>query len=690
MKKSVHRGFAWLLAMVMMFTAGAVVKLPAAAASSSGGNGTERVDAVEVAERTCYMYIPDSENVGLYTCTSPIIIVFGNENYTEATALETAAKSGLADIAREKGSCILFANAKSGTWTAADDEAVYTAALDLYSDSADSDYVDGVATVTDFATQAESKKYPGAASRIYIYGEGSGADFVAANYMKDVMTTMTFPDGFSMTTDNTPTSITLFNPTAMPDAAASEDVIAIAVVNGPQNAKEIVSALSHDAVDCAVETSAVTQGFDESLVKSLYAQVSGRYRRQVGEIFEIPDYKALGITETVKTVPTKSGTTEYYEYIPDDLDMSGEGNVPLVVAFHGGGNHAEFHAWASEWPLLGKSEGFVVLAVNQHVPQLTDDVIDLLNAVFEQYPAIDRTRVYATGFSMGSVKSWNLGTKYPEYFAGIMPMDAGYMTEDDTTLADLTVKDMLMPTFYVAGGASPLAELPHQQGEPNNCDEILSVILKMNQVTDSYTYDAAADQVWGLKPDSTYTKTNPSFKDCDLVVNEYASADGNVYTCLAVDTNKSHEVYAWDSYVAWDFISQFRRMEDGSIVIDKDAASHTSDNAAGAKAGSDAADGKAAAGDADGKDADQGTAATEGTETVDGQSQAGSQGDAGNQENNGTADSKSSAATDAANNAASSQSAGGSSTVTYVIIAIVVVAVIAAVAVYVTKKKKTK
>lgn len=664
MKKSVRKSFAWFLAMVMIFTAGAVVKLPAAAASSSGGNATERVDAVTVADRTCYMYIPDSENVGFYTCTSPIIIVFGNENYTEASVLDTAASSGLADIAREKGSCILFANAKSGTWTAADDEPVYTAALGLYSDSADSDYVDGVATVTDFATQAESKKYPGAASRIYLYGEGSGADFVAANYMKDVMTTQTFPDGFSMTTDNTPTSITLFNPTVMPDSADSQDVIATAVVNGPQNAEDVVSALSHDAVDYAVETSSVTNGFDESLVKSLYAQVSGRYRRQVGEIFEIPDYKALGITETVKTVPTKSGTTQYYEYIPDDLDMTGQGTVPLVVAFHGGGNHAEFHAWASEWPLLGKSEGFVVLAVNQHVSQLTDDVIDLLNAVFEQYSAIDRTRVYATGFSMGSVKSWNLGTKYPEYFAGIMPMDAGYMTEDDTTLADLQLKDMLMPTFYVAGGTSPLPELPHQQGEPNNCDEILSVILKMNKVTDSYTYDAAADKVWGLKPDNTYTKTNPSFKDCDLVVNEYASADGNVYTCLAVDTAKSHEVYAFDSYVAWDFISQFRRMEDGSIAIDKDA--ETMDSQTQTDLQSDAA----------------------------GQGNTSDQDNASDQDNSAataTSDSGNSAA-DTAQTAAPSQSAGGSSTssstVTYVIIAVIVVVIIAAAAVYFVKKKK--
>lgn len=565
-KMNKHRIIAWILTAAMVFTSGFGAKQPALAASSSNGNAQERVDEVNVAGRTCYMYVPASENVGLYTCTSPIIMVFGNENYTESSAMETAESSGLAEIAKEKGSCILFANSQSGSWTADDDEAVYTAALNLYSDGADSDYVNGIAKVTDYTTQEESIKYPGTSSRIYLYGEGGGADFIAANYMKDVLTTMTFSDGFSMSVDNTPTSIALFNPSAITVPEKTEDAIAVTIVNGPESAEEAATSVSGGQVAFKVENSDISQGFDSSLVKALYDQVNGRYRRQVGEMFEIPDYKALGITETVKTLPTTSGTTEYYEYIPDSVDLTKEGSVPLVVAFHGGGNHAEFHAWASEWPLLGQQEGFIVLAVNQHVSQLTDDVINLLNAVFEQYPAIDRTRVYATGFSMGSVKSWNLGTKYPEYFAGIMPMDAGYMTEDDTTLADLQLKDTIMPVFYVAGGTSPLSELPHQQGEPNNVDEILSVILKMNQVTDDYTYDAAADKTWGLKPDGTYTKANPSFKDCELIVNEYASSDGSVYTCLAVDTTKSHEVYAFDSYVAWSFISQFRRLEDGSIA----------------------------------------------------------------------------------------------------------------------------
>ncbi len=649
MKMYRQRIMAWILTAAMIFCTGFAAKLPSLAASSSNGNAQERVDEVTVAGRTCYMYVPASENVGLYTCTSPIIMVFGNENYTEGSVLETAQSSGLAEIAKEKGSCILFANAQSGTWTAADDEAVYTAALDLYSDSADSDYVDGVAKVTDFTTQEESIKYPGASSRIYLYGEGGGADFIAANYMKDVITTMTFADGFSMSVDNTPTSIALFNPSAVAVPEETKDAIAVTIVNGPENAEEAASAVSGGQVAFKVESSDTAQGFDASLVKALYEEVNGRYRRQVSEMFEIPDYEALGITETVKTLATTSGTTEYYEYIPDSVDLTKESSVPLVVAFHGGGNHAEFHAWASEWPLLGQQEGFIVLAVNQHVSQLTDDVIDLLNAVFEQYPAIDRTRVYATGFSMGSVKSWNLGTKYPEYFAGIMPMDAGYMTEDSTTLADLQIKDMIMPVFYVAGGTSPLPELPNQQGEPNNCDEILSVILKMNHVTDNYIYDADADKTWGLKPDNTYTKTNPSFADCDMIVNEYASADGNTYTCLAVDTTKSHEVYAYDSYVAWEFISQFSRQSDGTIVLS-----------------------------ADNQSSEAATEDSEDTET--------------------TGVTEPSAETNPAQSAASTQastpettqqsSTSGSTPVLYIIIAIVIVAVIAAGVIIYTKKKK--
>ena len=49
----------------------------------------------------------------------------------------------------------------------------------------------------------------------------------------------------------------------------------------------------------------------------------------------------------------------------------------------------------------------------------------------------------------------------------------------------------------------------------------------------------------------------------------FKSEDGKYYTSLASASNQSHEVYARNSWAAWDFLSQFSRNEDGSIEINE-------------------------------------------------------------------------------------------------------------------------
>ena len=85
--------------------------------------------------------------------------------------------------------------------------------------------------------------------------------------------------------------------------------------------------------------------------------------------------------------------------------------------------------------------------------------------------------------------------------------------------------------------------------------------------------------VWGVNGDITYAVTDQkAFKDSTMTVELFQSEDGHYYTALTLSGNQAHEVYARNSWAAWDFLSQFSRAEDGSIVIGDAAYALASDD----------------------------------------------------------------------------------------------------------------
>ena len=183
--------------------------------------------------------------------------------------------------------------------------------------------------------------------------------------------------------------------------------------------------------------------------------------------------------------------------------------------------------------------------------------------------AVDSSRVYGSGFSMGSVKSWGLFEQYPTLFAGLAPMSGSFESPTGEPA------DVVTPVFYVGGQASPLPELCNQGP---NIPARVEYVFKANKIG-AYTYNESVNLWWGVNGDITYQVTDKvTFTDSTLNVNLFKSADGKYYTALADSTNKSHEVYARNSWAAWDFLKQFSRNEDGSISIAPVTYKRTSDD----------------------------------------------------------------------------------------------------------------
>ena len=533
---------------------------------------TYGVTEMTVAGNTVYVYAPESELLVSSTCTAPCFIVYGATPYTSVTAKADALESGLGALAAAEGATIVFINPEGETWSEADLD-VYPALIDLYSNSSDNVYVNGIAEAVDWMTGATSTKILGDTGRVYIYGIGPGADFAAANLMKKVTASVTYPDGFTMSFDRTPTSVTLIAPSAIPAATEPAD-ISVAVVEGPADAAEKLAGLTDKVL------------ISDEDIATVYKKLSGAYRRQVGILLPVIDWAAEGITETVITRTasvTNFMTGESFEmpyhnvvYYANDLNVNDPANpVPLVLTFHGGGNTALYQAQASEWPLIGKANGFITVAVDNHTALNAGHIVELVEYLKTVY-AIDVSRIYASGFSMGSVKSWDLFDN--PMFAGVAPMSGSFSAPTGEPAGHI------MPVFYVGGEASPLPELVNQDnpnaapGEPNVGSRI-AYTLKANKVSDNYTYDAATNLFWGVNGDLVYQVTDKvAFKDSVLTVNLFASEDGKYYTALASSSNQSHEVYARNSWAAWDFLKQFSRAADGSVIIEDVTYTLTSDD----------------------------------------------------------------------------------------------------------------
>lgn len=504
------------------------------------------VDQVKLASgNTAFVYNPSSDLMGLRSCCNPVFVVFGNENFTLDTAKATAENSALAELAAAEGSVIIMINPLNGTWSEADTK-TYLSLYAITSDSGGLKYVNG-------KTEGAAPVYSGARQRFYIYADGAGADFVA-KYSLFGPTITTKPDF-------TPASVTLCNLSSVPVFAPQGVDIPVITVNAPADIEEQLKIASPSGL-YKMETSDIKSGFDSKIISSTYAELAGSYRRELGVLNKIPNYPALGIKQTIRTETISTGNIQYYEYIPDNLDLTKSASVPLIMIFHGVNSHAEYLAWASEWPLVAKANGLMVVSVNQYRGRTTEDVLELIKALETKYPAIDKSRIYASGFSMGGSMSWSLGINHSDIFAGIMPTDLGMLAESGSLPA---ASGNIMPVFYVAGGISMLPERPNQDGMANDVDAAFAAIFKMNKVNDSYVFDASAG-IWGIKADETAAIPNTTYTDSVQEISYYKSTDGNTYTALCVDTNKPHEVFAADAYTAWEFIKQFSRNSDGSVM----------------------------------------------------------------------------------------------------------------------------
>ncbi len=141
----------------------------------------------------------------------------------------------------------------------------------------------------------------------------------------------------------------------------------------------------------------------------------------------VAEQTAQTFTRTV----TKTYGGQYLVYLPQGYDAQSSQRWPTILFLHGlgeRGSNPELVKKHGPPKLLANHRELPFIVISPQCPDgqwwSNDFLLAVLDEVMQKY-AVDPTRVYLTGLSMGGFGTWNLALACPERFAAIVPICGG-------------------------------------------------------------------------------------------------------------------------------------------------------------------------------------------------------------------------------------------------------------------------
>ena len=519
------------------------------------------------------VYVPKSPLMGdilNYGFMAPYLLVFADKKLSYEELVAFARQKGYEKLAADYDTSVVFISpvAEGSGQPCSWKEAAPDILSEIITNSRIHQYhKDGVVIANNFFRHSIDGYYiRGAIFRAILCGFGSGADYIAENCLHHFE-----GDGLWGRSDLAPAACILTGLTVAPEVGA-DDIPLVSYGNSEEANELFESRCKHFLKrDTEPDAEGFISDFD-TFIK--------QFRRMNGPLQIDPDLEKDGLViepgiAEVKTSSDNCGDDKgskthkigYFAFYNKGLCDGPESKpLPLVLGFHGGGDSCFFFATMAGWAKICHRHNFLLVTIENHLNSTATEMIELIEQLKKKYP-IDSSRIYATGFSMGGCKTWDLIQEYPQVLAAAAPMDATFDVGCNVygNKVEKGINETVpVPVFYAGGEVTPLPELPFQE---QKCLDRMAYTLLLNNAELAERYeeevklenkDAWENKIWGINGDEIETSYDES-RDATLTMQKFRSTDGRILSIFASISGQGHDCREHTCEHAWNFMSQFTR-----------------------------------------------------------------------------------------------------------------------------------
>ena len=277
-------------------------------------------------------------------------------------------------------------------------------------------------------------------------------------------------------------------------------------------------------------------------------------------------------SEMFSDIKSKDGEylQTWFEYLPDEVlkGTAPAGTVPLILAMHGGGDDPRVFVDEIGLLDLAGSERFAMVApehqslnfARTNDPTLQGLLCTILprfvKHILKTYPALDPSRVYVTGYSMGGAATLKAINGDPFVFAAAVPMAAAGYTATAEQAAQL--KKAHLPVMFTTSSF----DLPGAFDQANGNIAVayqtqLNLFLGYNGMKTIDSFDFVTHPVNGFKADRVErVMLNNEYDNYCWYLN---NGDGVPMVALNYTEHLIHALYPEYARIAWDFAKHYSR-----------------------------------------------------------------------------------------------------------------------------------